>query len=51
MGWQYAKLEEEFGLARHAMAIYDRATKKVEDDRRYDMYLLYIKIKSSAYAN
>ena len=25
----YAKLEEQYGLARHAMAIYDRATKAV----------------------
>jgi hypothetical protein len=25
----YAKLEEEHGLARHAMAVYDRATKAV----------------------
>lgn len=43
-GWvQYAKLEEEFGLVRHAMAVYDRAAKAVPEDKRYDMFLLYIK--------
>ena len=25
----YAKLEEEHGMARHAMAVYDRAVQKV----------------------
>jgi pre-mRNA-splicing factor SYF1 len=40
---QYAKLEEEFGLVRHAMAVYDRAAKAVPEDKRYDMFLLYIK--------
>ena len=38
----YANLEEEYGLVRHAMAIYDRATRAVADDDRYKMYLLYI---------
>ena len=38
----YAKLEEEYGLARHSMRIYDRATKAVADSDRYDMYLMYI---------
>ena len=27
----YAKLEEEHGLARHALSIYNRATKAVEE--------------------
>jgi hypothetical protein len=40
---QYAKLEEDYGLARHAMAIYDRATKAVPDDKKLDMFMLYIK--------
>ncbi|KAH3756263.1 pre-mRNA-splicing factor SYF1 [Pelomyxa schiedti] len=38
----YAALEEEFGLARHAMAVYDRATRAVHDDDKYKMYLFYI---------
>lgn len=38
----YANLEEEYGLVRHAMAIYDRATLAVADEDRYKMYLLYI---------
>lgn len=33
----YAKLEEEYGLARHAMAIYNRACKAVEKE---DMHLV-----------
>ena len=38
----YAKLEEDYGLARNAMKIYDRATKAVDDQNRYKMYMLYI---------
>jgi pre-mRNA-splicing factor SYF1 len=37
----YAKLEEEHGLLRHAMGIYDRACEKVADDKRFSMYQLY----------
>lgn len=39
----YAKLEEEHGLARHAMAVYERATTAVKDEERFDMFNLYIK--------
>lgn len=39
----YAKLEENHGLARHAMSIYNRATQAVEKDEMYDVsYLLII---------
>jgi pre-mRNA-splicing factor SYF1 len=38
----YAKLEEEHGLARHAMAIYNRATRAVDSDEKYDVYNIYI---------
>jgi len=34
----YAKLEEDHGLARHALAIYNRATKACEEADIYDMY-------------
>jgi len=34
----YAKLEEDHGLARHALAIYNRATKACEENDMYDMY-------------
>ena len=30
----YAKLEEEHGLSRHAMAVYDRATKAVPTEQQ-----------------
>lgn len=33
----YAKLEEEHGLARHAMSIYSRATEAVPKDDVYDV--------------
>jgi len=33
----YAKLEEEFGLARHAMAVYDRATQAVLPEQQYEV--------------
>lgn len=40
---KYAKAEERFGLARHAVAIYDRATRAVPAKKRLDMYRLYAK--------
>ena len=33
----YAKLEEEHGLARHAMEIYDRATRAVQPEDQYEV--------------
>ncbi|EPQ26017.1 uncharacterized protein PFL1_06470 [Pseudozyma flocculosa PF-1] len=38
----YGKLEEEHGLAKRAMNIYDRATRMVSTDDRFDMYAFYI---------
>lgn len=38
----YAKLEEEYGLARHAMAVYDRACKTVAEEDRYSMCIFYL---------
>ncbi|XP_078091040.1 pre-mRNA-splicing factor SYF1 [Mustelus asterias] len=45
----YAKLEEEYGLARHAMAVYERATKAVELMEQYEMYNIYIKRAAEIY--
>ena len=36
----YAKLEEEHGLARHAMAVYDRATKAVLPEEQNEVKYL-----------
>lgn len=38
----YGNLEEERGLARHAMRIYERATRAVSDEDRSDMFIFYI---------
>ena len=38
----YGNLEEERGLARHAMRIYERATRAVSDDDKFDMFTFYI---------
>ena len=38
----YADFEEKYGLARHAMYVYDKAAKSVQMEDRYMMYLLYI---------
>ncbi|ODA77139.1 hypothetical protein RJ55_07658 [Drechmeria coniospora] len=38
----YGNLEEERGLARHAMRIYERATRAVADEDRADMFIFYI---------
>mmetsp|Transcript_12309 Transcript_12309/g.23159 ORF Transcript_12309/g.23159 Transcript_12309/m.23159 type:complete len:957 (+) Transcript_12309:155-3025(+) len=39
----YAKLEEDHGLARHALSIYNRATKAVEETDMYDMYSILLR--------
>ncbi|CAJ0575897.1 unnamed protein product, partial [Mesorhabditis spiculigera] len=39
----YAKLEEEYGLARHAMAIYNRACEAVDKEDKAAMFNIYIK--------
>lgn len=33
----YAKLEEKHGLARHAMAVYERATEAVLPEEKFDV--------------
>ena len=38
----YGQLEEEHGLAKRAMKIYDRATRAVATDDRFDMFVFYI---------
>lgn len=38
----YGNLEEERGLARHAMRIYERATRAVSDEDRKEMFDFYI---------
>ena len=38
----YGSLEEERGLARHAMRIYERATRSVSDEDRFEMFNFYI---------
>ncbi|CAL9085670.1 unnamed protein product [Musa acuminata var. zebrina] len=39
---QYAKLEEEYGLAKRAMKVYDQAVKAVPDNEKLSMYEIYI---------
>jgi len=43
----YGKLEEEHGLAKRAMKIYDRATMAVELENRFEMFTYYIAKASS----
>lgn len=45
----YAKLEEKHGLARHAMAVYERATLKVKQEDMFDIFLIYIKTAAGIY--
>lgn len=40
---KYFKAEEAYGMARHAIAVLDRATRAVPESRRLDMYRLYVK--------
>jgi pre-mRNA-splicing factor SYF1 len=39
----FADLEERFGLVRHAMAVFDRATRAVDDAGRFAVFLAYIR--------
>ncbi|XP_072976076.1 uncharacterized protein [Typha angustifolia] len=39
---QYAKLEEDYGLAKRAMNVYDQAVKAVPDNEKLSMYEIYI---------
>ncbi|KAJ0611914.1 putative tetratricopeptide-like helical domain superfamily [Helianthus annuus] len=39
---QYAKLEEDYGLAKRAMRVYDQATKAVPPSEKLSMYEIYI---------
>lgn len=45
----YAKLEEEHGLARHAMSVFDRATKAVLPEEQFEMFNIYIKKAAEIY--
>ncbi|KZO99493.1 spliceosome complex protein [Calocera viscosa TUFC12733] len=38
----YARLEEDYGLAKRAMAIYDRSTSAVADEDKFEMFTIYI---------
>ena len=39
---QYAKLEEDYGLAKRAMKVYGQATKAVPTHEKLSMYEIYI---------
>lgn len=45
----YAKLEEDYGLSRHAMAVYERATKAVPKSEQYEIFNIYIKRASEMF--
>ncbi|KAF9532344.1 hypothetical protein CPB83DRAFT_874209 [Crepidotus variabilis] len=38
----YAQLEEDFGLAKRSMSIYERATQVVADEDKFEMFTVYI---------
>merc|ERR1719471_827789 len=45
----YAKLEEEHGMARHAMAVYDRAVQKVDSKEQAEVYNIYLRKAAEIY--
>lgn len=45
----YAKLEEEHGMARHSMGVYERAAQNVKPEEQFEMYNLYIKKAAEIY--
>ncbi|KAH9951292.1 protein prenylyltransferase [Amylocystis lapponica] len=38
----YAAYEEEYGLAKRAMSVYDRATRVVADEDKFELFTIYI---------
>eukprot|EP01080_Neovahlkampfia_damariscottae_P004265 gene4265-7601_t len=38
----YAKFEEDFGLTKNAMTIYDRSISKIKNEQKIEMFLIYI---------
>lgn len=45
----YAKLEEQHGMARHAMSVYDRATRAVLPEEQFEVFNIYIKKAAEIY--
>ena len=45
----YAKLEEEYGMARHAMAVYEKATSAVLPEEMFELFNIYIKKAAEIY--
>merc|ERR1739844_526724 len=45
----YAKLEEQHGLARHAMAVYERAVNAVEKSEKLAIFNIYLKKAAEIY--
>jgi pre-mRNA-splicing factor SYF1 len=45
----YAKLEEQHGMARHAMAVYERATSAVPQEEMFEVFNIYIKRAAEIY--
>ena len=45
----YAKLEEEHGMARHAMAVYERAIGKVDKSDKMALFNIYLKKAAEIY--
>lgn len=45
----YAQLEEEHGLAKRAMAIYDRAAQVIADDDKFQVYSLFFLLAQNSY--
>ena len=46
---QYAALEEQYGLDRSAMAVYDQAVRTVPVDQRLEIYTIYLAKAREAY--
>lgn len=45
----YAKLEEEHGMTRHAMTVYERATSAVLPEEMFELFNIYIKKAAEIY--
>ena len=45
----YAKLEEEHGMARHAMAVYDRAVGAVDKKEQFEIFNIYLRKAAEIY--
>eukprot|EP01134_Creolimax_fragrantissima_P005435 CFRG5435T1 len=45
----YARMEEEYGLARHSMAVFDRAVRYLTGEDQFELFKMYIRLAAKMF--